>query len=171
MKYIVSLIVIFLVAAFFSSCGQSRDNYEIRKLQRDLSKAISNKYQIVTTADCVSMPSGVLRGFGFNFDCYHPLNDDEAVEMLIGAAEIVVEAINRNEFLLSITESGEFGINNVEVAIFLNDKNKFGNLYPDLSIVSMKSGIVTFYKIKEDEKGDKSMGSIEQIPLNQLLSQ
>lgn len=118
------------------------------------------------------MPSGVLHSFGFEFKSFHPLDRDEAVNVLIGAAQMVVSDINKNEHLLSKTVDGDFDLNKVTLTIFLSDKNPYGNSYPELSLIDLDSGIVSFISFSKDEKNTCiRIQTAEQIPLNQLLSQ
>lgn len=130
------LIVPFLMSfSFFKS--KPRDYADMaREIRGKVAKKLAKKHQM----DCVGVGGGMMGSvymIGLSFEINRPIDRDEARARIVDCVEELLTAVNQNEEIRPYLKNYPFTTHNVQVAIFIKDKDRRNLHDPLISVVSV----------------------------------
>lgn len=122
------------------------------KITEKTAKNLSKKYQLTPIGSGGSMMHDVEK-LALSFNCYHPLSLDQSRKLIVSCVDEYIEAVNNNADIRPYLHNYPFTEQNVEVAIFIYENNKFTEVQPgQVSCVSELKGKICYHtKDPEDE--------------------
>jgi len=151
------LIALYLVIAplimsfgFFKS--QPRDHAVIaREIRAKVAKKLVKKHEM----ECVGVGGGMMGSvymIGLSFQIHRPIDRNEARERIIDCVEELLTAVNQNDEIRPFLKNYPFTTDNVQVAIFIKDKNRRDLYDPNISVVSVFKSQEISYCTTEPDK-------------------
>ncbi|PJD93787.1 MAG: hypothetical protein CK425_12420 [Parachlamydia sp.] len=153
MKKMLSLM--YLLSFFLMSCEtQNYQNGEDRssrgQVVNDLLYRIENsfekKYKINAIATNISMPGGVVKLLGLDFQMLGPLSKEEIRKILITLSEEFLVFVNSDEAIKPYLKNYPFRIENIGITLFFIDSQRMDLDDPYIGIAEISRGFLE-YKI------------------------
>ncbi len=107
-------------------------------------KIIQKKYGLRAAGLGSAMPGGPIRELVLAFQAKGPLSKDELRKILILAAREVVSLVTNNQEMQQYLYDPPFTIKNVQLIIYNHDKKNYPSHYPNVSVVQISKGILTY---------------------------
>lgn len=111
-------------------------NYLFEKNARFLSK----KYDMRPIGTNVAMPRGNVKLLGLHFQIRGPLQKNELRKILINSAKDFISIVNDNTEIHKYLEHDPFGIQALDITLFVIDSQGMGVDYPDIGVASFRGG-------------------------------
>jgi len=134
------------------------------RLQTHLKK----KYKINTIATNISMPGGIVKLLGLDFQVQGPLSKEEIRKILIALVQDFLVSVNSNEKIKPYLENYPFEIKNIEITLFFIDSQRMELLDPNIGIAKVSSGSLS-YKILAKTNGILSIKSLSKESYEEAL--
>ena len=138
-----SRILYFFVFLTCDILGASPDfREELTKITTEAAKKIEIKYNVT---NCGS-GGGTMYGIDFaalSFDSKRSFTVEEARGVIVGAADMIKEAINSNKIIRSYLEEYPFPIERIELTFFIRPQS-------DVKLVSLSKNAIITYSVKDE---------------------
>lgn len=115
-----------------------------------VSSSLKTRYEICPVATVVSMPGGIIKLLGLDFQIYGPLRKEEIRKVLIDSADELLHKINTNEQIRLGLEVYPFTIANIEINLFIIDRSRREITDPDIGIASLSRGEISYLTLTWD---------------------
>ena len=120
------------------------------KITARTAKKLSKKYQLDPVGSGGSMMHDVKK-LALSFNCYHPLSIDESRRLVVDCVNEYLKSVNENKEIRPYLHNFPFNEQNIELAIFIFEDNKFTKIQPgQVSSVSTLNGKIR-YKTRSAE--------------------
>lgn len=144
-----NIITVLLSLTFFlTSCEMSKSqSYEIPKSEQSVNKLLyhiantfEKKYNLNAIATNVSMPGGVVKKLGLDFQIHGPLSKEELRKILVALAQEFLNFVNEDVDVRFFLKQYPFEIKNIEITLFLIDSKGFEIKDPNIGISGISNG-------------------------------
>jgi hypothetical protein len=108
------------------------------------SKILSKKYSMKTVGISISMPGGVVKELGLEFEVRSPFPLEALRKQLIESGNDFLSLVNADQALKTIMEVYPFGIERIEIVFFLVDKSRYPAQLPEIGIAQLREGRISY---------------------------
>lgn len=119
----------------------------INALLNRISNSFKEKYKINVTSTNVSMPDGVIKLLGLDFQMIGPRSKEEIRKILIELAQEFSIYVNSDDKIKPFLEDYPFEIKMVEITLFFIDLNHRGLTDPYISIAGISRGKLDYWTL------------------------
>jgi hypothetical protein len=119
------------------------------KLRADVGKKLAKKYSMHICGITGGLFERVNR-LGLSFDIVGPLSKGRLREILIDCAEEFLSDVNADLKIRPYLKNYPFTQNEIEIRLFIQDKNGYDVFDPNISVASARDGYL-YYHIAEDK--------------------
>jgi hypothetical protein len=134
----------------------------------ELQTHLKKKYEINTIATTISMPGGIVKLLGLDFQMLGPLSKEEIRKMLITLEEDFLVFVNSDEAIKPHLNNYPFRIENIEITLFFIDSKRMELLDPNIGIAEVSGGSLE-YKILSRTEGFLSIKSTSKESYEEAL--
>jgi SpoVK/Ycf46/Vps4 family AAA+-type ATPase len=117
-------------------------------------KKYAQKYNMGVYALSDSMPSGIVKRTGVGFKINQPISKEKARQILVECTQEYIQEINNKKELLPYLENYPVNEKNIDLSIYIYDKNGDQVFYPNLGHVSLFMGNLEYF-IRDPKHQDK----------------
>jgi hypothetical protein len=132
---------------YHPSKGEELVNSTLAKAAR----IIKDKYNLKPCGEGASMPGGPIQKLALCFDTKYPHTKDQLRELLIKAAQELLNQVNENKEIQEFIKEPPFTINNIQIIIYNHDKNGRSLLDPEISNAQILQGILSYSTIDPED--------------------
>lgn len=126
---------------------KTEEDAAIDKILNNYATWVEQKYNIEPISTTVSMPNGILKIMGVEFQTYRLLTKQEAREIIVNSSQKLLSMINSEPRLQDCLVVRPFGIKNITMAIFINDANGNKVSDPIISIIGFDNGYLEYQTV------------------------
>jgi hypothetical protein len=119
----------------------------INHLLGQIANSFEKKYKMKTIATNVSMPEGVVKLLGLDFQIRGPLPKEEIRKLLIELNKEFIALVNSDENVRSHLEHYPFEIRNIEITLFFIDSHGHELDDPYIGIAGISRGRIDYQTI------------------------
>jgi hypothetical protein len=135
---------VFFLNLLCAGTNMSQAERTVDHLIGELEKRLTTKYHLEAVGVSVSMPRGIVKKLGIDFDIEGPLSKGELRKILIHSSKDFIEYVNANQDIQPFLEKRPFKIENVEITLFLMDSSGINIDHPDIGIAGIKQGVLYY---------------------------
>lgn len=150
-------ICLFLIIAFFFGILYKNTQYVspeyvgmAQKIRAEMAKNLSNRHHMQVIGISGGM-MGTVNILGLDFQIPGPLTKDKLRKILIDCVEEFLVAINADEKLRPFLKNYPFTEKEIEIVIFVSDKNGRELYDPDISVASAVDGKIYFNTVDKNK--------------------
>jgi hypothetical protein len=97
------------------------------------------------------MPGGIVKGLTLSFDTFNVMTRDQLRKILIESSQEFIQIINNNQPIQPFLANIPFDLSNVNIIIFVKDENNRDAYDPEISIASIRGGILVYKTIDKND--------------------
>ncbi len=142
---------LFPIIIFVGCEMPNHQNVEIPKSEKavndllyKISQSFEKKYKMNAIATNVSMPGGVVKLLGLDFQIRGPLSKNEIRKILIDTAQEFLTSVNSDVAVRPYLENYPFKIKNIDITLFLIDAKGIRLDDPHIGIASISRGTLDY---------------------------
>ena len=120
------------------------DQRVVNPLMGKAAKYFEHKYHMNPIGIGISMPNGIVKRLGIEFQVQKPLSKQEAREILIACANELLSMINNNKEIRPYLRNFPFTLKNVGIGIFIANQDGSDVYHPDICVASISNGELTY---------------------------
>ncbi len=150
-------LLLILILFFMCSCENSHTKYQISDREKAVNKQLvysakmlSTKYNIRPCATSVAMPNGNIQYLELEFDVTGPLSKNTIRKILLTSVHDFLDNINNDNTLCTYLKNGHLDITEVGIGLFFFDSKHYPINKPNISMASIKKGIIRYYRRDPD---------------------
>jgi hypothetical protein len=107
------------------------------------------KFKLKPIGTLVSMPNCVVKKLGIHFQIYESIERDKIRKILVEIADEFVTMINKDIAIRPLLEVYPFTVKNVDIALFIQDKNGIDVWAPHIGMASIRKGSLKYIVLEE----------------------
>ena len=124
-----------------------KDEQAVNRILNEVACILKKKYKMDPIATEVSMPGGIVKRLGLDFQVRGPLSKEEIRKLLIEAAEQLLSTINMDMEVRPYLEIYPFTIKNVTISLFILDSTRRRVDHPYIGIASIRRGKLDYWTL------------------------
>jgi hypothetical protein len=114
-------------------------------------KIIKDNYNLKPCGEGASMPGGPIQKLALCFDTKYPYTKEQLRELLIKAAQELLNQVNENREIQEFIKEPPFTIKNIQIIIYNHDKNGRSLRDPEISNAQILQGILSYSTIDPED--------------------
>ncbi|MDP1880486.1 MAG: hypothetical protein Q8K60_06070 [Parachlamydiaceae bacterium] len=114
-------------------------------------KIIKEKYNLKPFGAGTAMPGGPIQELTLCFDTKSSYTKDQLRELLINAAQELLEQVNQNKEIQEFINEPPFTIKNIQIIIYNHDRKGRSLKDPDISNAQILQGILNYSTIDPED--------------------
>jgi hypothetical protein len=155
-KFLCGMMSCNLFAGCNSASENGTDNRRIEvkmtyKAVQETAKILKERYQLRYVGIAESGGKDYYTLIGTRFQLFRIVSKEEGRKILVDSTEELLKNINSNPALLPHLKPSPFTDKNVQVVVFVYQKDGGDNYHPDITVLSMMEGEIE-YRTKSPEK-------------------
>jgi hypothetical protein len=179
--FFVFFFLIFSIYELFTSTPEhhiSRGEELVNIVLANSANVIERKYKIRACGSGVAMPEGPIRMLTLCFQTDFPFSKEQLRSMLVKFAEELLIQVTENAEIQDYLKNPPFTIQDVQIIIYNNQKDRREVYDPGISTAEISSGILTFrtvdpedtfkYKNQFEETYEEALEKLKQKDINVL---
>jgi hypothetical protein len=155
------VVMAFTMSGYGDSATFGAGGKTVGRLLTDTSEQLRDKYGLKPSGMIIAMPGGVLRRVGLEFHVCGPRTKAELRGLLLSILSEILNAVNGSEQVHGYMVRYPFGVENIEINLFILDSQ--GNRLddPDIGIASIYKGNLEYQTLLSGEVRSVKTQSIE----------
>ncbi len=131
----------------------SKNEQAVNHLIAYVSKKLSQEYKLHPCGTAVAMPGGTVRELGLEFQVVGPLTKDTLRQMLVEMCRDFNAMIDQDSKVRPYLQQYPFGLENIEITLYLTGKKGEDIDDPNISIASIRGKDLTYKTYIINERG------------------
>lgn len=105
-----------------------------------IAASLQKKYKMQPIGTSISMPDGIVKELGIDFQIIGPLTREELRKILVDCAQELLSVVNTTNELLPFLEKTIFSVDNVDINLFIVDTNGVRLEQPNIGVAGIIRG-------------------------------
>ena len=146
---------VFLTSCDFSNVKKNShvrdENYE--RIADGITAKIAQKMKKEKALQCIGTGGGMMSNIqrmAISFQFFHEVDLDEARELIVTTTSEYLKAINGSKEVRPYLENYPFGLENVEVMIWIKEPDGHDVPFDQIAQVTLARGMISYYSYKYD---------------------
>jgi hypothetical protein len=155
------ILIVFIIAialSLFAFVYPKEDPYlseaekGVNELLAKAAKQLAKKHGMRVSGEGAGMPSRVINLLILSFRINGSLTQDEARKLLVECVEEFLQIANSDEKIRPYMKNFPFTSENIDLAIFIYDKNGKDVFHPNLEVVALEYGKLVYRTIDKENR-------------------